>query len=153
MSPSMKRAVHSCMGRLAVLSHRQGVAGHSLLPALSSRFARCAALPSKDVILLRAQPMKLEYGVAFVSVRFLGSTQLCAVETPEENDWQKVEFLVSCSFTKEQAMQVLKQCPLLLSLSLEEELHPKIAFLRTLGVRDLPKGHPQAAKFYDGLGP
>ncbi|BFI30727.1 mTERF domain-containing protein, mitochondrial [Marchantia polymorpha subsp. ruderalis] len=140
MSPSIKRAVHSSLGRLAVLSQRQGIAGHSSLPAISCRYASCAALPSRNVILLRAQPLKLDYGVAFVSVRFLGSTQLCSLETPEENDWQKkVDFLVSCSFTKEQAMQVLKQCPLLLSLSLEEELQPKIAFLRTLGVRDLPK--------------
>ncbi|KAL2634925.1 hypothetical protein R1flu_006404 [Riccia fluitans] len=128
-------------GRRARKRIRHGIARPLGIRAVSSEISS-SALPFSSVrmLLSRTRPACLEHGFSVVPLRFFALTQLYALETTEENDWQKkVEFLVSCSFTKEQAVQVLKQCSVLLSLSLEEELQPKVVFLRSLGVRDLPK--------------
>ncbi|KAL3692880.1 hypothetical protein R1sor_006531 [Riccia sorocarpa] len=140
MSASVKRPLHWCLDRLVYVSRRHGILHPSRLYAVSSESSSSAALLPSVRVNSATSPSFLPHAVNVIPVRLFASTQLCALETPEEHDWhKKVEFLVSYNFSKEQAFHVLRQCPLLLSLSLEEELQPKVAFLRSLGVRDLPK--------------
>ncbi|CAM6098004.1 unnamed protein product [Calypogeia fissa] len=155
----IKRGLYGLFGRVAKLSHQHEVGTYPLSPVLGLRVLSLGTTSiffKRNVSKIGGEHHQFTSLVLGSSRSFAVSSQLSVLdtpeeaesvssllsvlETPEEAEWhKKMAFLVSLGLTKDQAHRVLKQCPLLLPMSVEDELEPKVVFLKTLGVTDLAK--------------